>query len=76
MILFEGKPLAPLAVGDKVRHVVDIENGYVDGNPCARYGLGTVLGRDEFGDWVVNFPKRNYEWERTFARHNIQKVEV
>jgi len=70
MILFEGKPLPPLAVGDKVRHLRDIENGW------SRYGLGTVLGQDEFGDWVVNFPKRDFEWERTFARHWITKVEV
>jgi hypothetical protein len=76
MILFEGKPLPPLAVGDKVRHLRDIEKGYVGDHICARYGLGTVLGQDEFGDWVVNFPQRNFEWERTFARHWIEKVEA
>lgn len=70
MILFDGQPQAPLAVGDKVRHIRDIENGWT------RYGLGTVLGRDEFGDWVVNFPHRDFEWERTFVRHHLEKVEV
>lgn len=74
-MIYESAPQAPLAVGDKVRHLRDIEKGYVNNHPCARYGLGTVLGQDQFGDWVVNFPQRNFDWERTFARHWIEKVE-
>jgi hypothetical protein len=60
-------PLA-LAVGDKVRHVRDIEKGWND------YGIGIVQGQDQFGDWNVWFPMRVNVWEQTFARHWIEKV--
>lgn len=73
--IYESAPLPPLAKGDKVRHLADIEKGYVGDNLCARYGLGTVEGQDKHGDWIVWFPKRNFDWETTFSRHWIQKVE-
>lgn len=67
--IYESAPLPPLAKGDKVRHLLDIEKGF------QRYGLGTVEGQDKHGDWVVWFPQRNFDWETTFSRHWLQKVE-
>ena len=61
-------PLPALVKGDKVRHLLDIEKGW------NHYGIGTVEGQDEFGDWIVWFPQRVNDWERTFARHWIAKV--
>lgn len=67
--VYSSAPLPPLAKGDKVRHINDIERGW------GRYGLGTVEGQNENGDWVVWFPQRNFDWERTFVRHDLRKVE-
>ena len=68
-----GKPLH-FNVGDKVRHVRDIENGWND------YGVGEVRAilydsSGGFNYYEVFFPKARGQWITQYNYWHLQKVE-